>query len=125
MWNATGIWMWIMYIIFSLALVTVPFSIGLDIARSEKSKSEKKVTFYRSAYIKATAMIFIAIFWLISSINTRLREEAHDFGISDKQCVTLSVESGWSESDVRDYLTITARNGGSVESAIAHIKGED
>lgn len=125
MWNATGILMCIMTLIFSLALVIVSFSIGLDIARSEKSKSEKKVTFYRSAYIKATAMIFIAIIWLISSVNTRLREEAHDFGISDKMCVEIGAESGWSESDVRDYLTITARNGGSVEAAIAHIKGED
>ena len=78
MWNATGILMCIMTLIFSLALVIVSFSIGLDIARSEKSKSEKKATFYRSAYIKATAMIFIAIIWLISSVNTRLREEAHD-----------------------------------------------
>lgn len=125
MWNATGILMCIMTLIFSLALVIVSFSIGLDIARSEKSKSEKRVTFYRSAYIKATAMIFIAIIWLISSVNTRLREEAHDFGINDKMCVEIGAESGWSESDVRDYLTITARNGGSVEAAIAHIKGED
>ena len=125
MWNATGIWMWIMYIVFSLAVVIVSFSVGVDIARTEKSKGEKKVDFYRNAFLKTTAMIFIAIAWLIFSINVRLREEAHDFGISDKQCVTLSAESGWSESDVRGYLTITAKNGGSIEAAIAHIKGED
>ena len=81
MWNATGILMCIMTLIFSLALVIVPFSIGLDIARAEKSKGEKRATFYRSAYITATTMIFIAIIWLISSVNTRLREEAHDFGM--------------------------------------------
>ena len=125
MWNATGILMCIMTIVFSLALISVPISIGLDIARSEKSKNEKKATFYRSAYIKATAMIFIAIIWLISSVNTRLREEAHDFGISDNMCVEISAESGWSESDVRDYLTITVKNSGNVEAAIAHIKGEE
>ena len=67
-------------------------------------------------------MIFIAIIWLISSVNTRLREEAHDFGISDKMGVKISAESGWSESDVRDYLPITARNCGSVEAAIAQFK---
>lgn len=125
MWNATGIWMWIMYIVFSLAVVIVSFSVGVDVARIDKSKGEKKVDFYRNAFLKTTAMIFIAIGWLIFSINVRLREEAHDFGISDKKCVTLSAESGWSESDVRDYLTITAKNGGNVEAAIAHIKGEE
>lgn len=125
MWNAMGIWMWIMYFVFSLAVAIVSFSVGVDIARSEKSKNEKKVAFYRNAFLKATAMIFIVIAWLVFSINIRLREEAHDFGISDKQCVTLSAESGWSESDVRDYLTITAKNGGNIEAAIAHIKGEE
>lgn len=125
MWNAMGIWMWIMNIIFSLALVGVPFSVGLDITRAEKSSNERKASFYRKACLKSTAMIFIAIAWLIFSINVRLREEAHSFGINDKQCVALSAESGWSESDVRDYLTITAKNGGSVKAAIAHIKGEE
>ena len=125
MWNAMGIWMWIMYFVFSLAVAIVSFSIGADIARSEKSKGEKKVDFYRNAFLKTTAMIFIVTVWLIFSINIRLREEAHDFGISDNQCVALSAESGWSESDVRDYLTITAKNGGSIEAAIAHIKGEE
>jgi hypothetical protein len=125
MWNATGIWMWIMYIIFSLAVAIVPLSIYIDIARAEKSKNEKKAAFYRNACLKTIAMVFIAIAWLIFSINIRLREEAHDFGISDKQCITLSAESGWSESDVRDYLTITAKNDGSIEAAIAHIKGEE
>ena len=46
MWNATGIWMWIMYIVFSLAVVIVSFSVGVDVARIEKSKGEKKVDFF-------------------------------------------------------------------------------
>lgn len=125
MWNAMGIWMWIMYIVFSLAVDIVSLSIYIDIARAENSKNDKKVAFYENAFLKTTAMIFIVIVWLILLINVRLREEAHDFGISDKQCVTLSAESGWSESDVRDYLTITAKNDGSIEAAIAHIKGEE
>ena len=125
MWNAMGIWMWIMYIVFSLAVVIISFSVGVDIARIEKSKGEKKVDFYRNAFLKSVAMIFIAIAWVIFSTNIGLRNNAHKYNISDKMCVEISAESGWSESAVRDYLTITARNGGSVEAAIAHIKGED
>ena len=125
MWNAMGIWMWIMYVVFSLAVAIVSLSIYIDIARAGNSKNDKKVAFYENAFLKTTAMIFIVIVWLILLINVRLREEAHDFGISDKQCIALSAESGWSESDVRDYLTITAKNGGSIEAAIAHIKGEE
>ena len=125
MWNATGIWMWIGYIITGIILFSLCFSCGFDCARAEKSKNVGKVEFYRKAFFKAIAIIVTLACWFNFAITIADRDNAHKYNISDKQCVTLSAESGWSESDVRGYLTITAKNGGSVEAAIAHIKGED
>ena len=125
MWNATGIWMWIGYIITGIILFSLCFSCGFDCARAEKSKSEGRAEFYRKAFIKVVAVIIAIICWFNFAITIADRDNAHKYNISDKMCVEISAESGWSESDVRGYLTITAKNGGSVEAAIAHIKGED
>ena len=125
MWNATGIWMWIGYIIIEIILFSLSFSCGFDCARAEKSKGEGRAKFYRKAFIKVVAVIIAFIYWLNFATVIADRDNAHKYNISDKMCVEISAGSGWSESDVRDYLTITARNGGSVEAAIAHITGED
>ena len=125
MWNATGILMWIGYIITGIILFSLCFSCGFDGARAEKSKNVGKVEFYRKAFFKAIAIIVTLACWFNFAITIADRDNAHKYNISDKMCVEISAESGWSESDVRDYLTITAKNGGNVEAAIAHIKGED
>ena len=125
MWNATGIWMWIGYIITGIILFSLCFSCGFDCARAEKSKNVGKVDFYRKAFFKAIAIIVTLACWFNFAITIADRDNAHKYNISDKMCVEISAESGWSESDVRGYLTITAKNGGSVEAAIAHIKGEE
>ena len=125
MWNATGIWMWIGYIITGIILFSLCFSCGFDCARAEKSKIVGKVEFYKKAFFKAIAIIVTLACWFNFAITIADRDNAHKYNISDKMCVEISAESGWSESDVRGYLTIIAKNGGSIEAAIAHIKGED
>ena len=125
MWNAAGIWMWIGYVITGIILFSLCFSCGFDCARAEKSKNVGKIEFYRKAFFKAIAIIVTLACWFNFAITIADRDNAHKYNISDKMCVEISAESGWSESDVRGYLTITAKNGGSVEAAIAHIKGED
>ena len=125
MWNATGIWMWIGYIITGIIFFSLCFSCGFDCARAEKSKNVGKVEFYRKAFLKAIAIIVTLACWFNFAITIADRDNAHKYNISDKMCVEISAESGWSESDVRGYLTITAKNGGNIEAAIAHIKGED
>lgn len=125
MWNAEGIWMWIGYIIIGIILFSLCFSCGFDCARAEKSKNIGRVEFYRKAFFKAIAAIVTLACWFNFATVIVDRDNAHKYNISDKMCVTLSEESGWSESDVRDYLTITVKNGGNMEAAIAHIKGEE
>lgn len=124
MWNAEGIWLWIGYVIIGVILFGLCFSCGFDCARAEKSKSVGRVEFYRKAFFKAVATIVTIACWFNFASIVADRNNAHKYDISDKMCVEISAESGWSESDVRDYLTITAKNGGNVEAAIAHIKGE-
>lgn len=124
MWNAFGIWLWIGYIIFGIALFGLSFSCGFDCARAEKSKGESKVNFYRKAFLKAVALTVAAMCWINFAIAVADRDNAHKYNISDNMCVEISAKSGWSESNVRNYLTITAENGGNIEDAAAYIKGE-
>ena len=124
MWNVEGIEFCIGYAIFAIIFLGLSFSCGLDCGRAENSKGENRIDFYKKAFGKALA-ITVAVLGLVNfGSEVADRNKAHKYDISDKMCVEISAESGWSESNVRDYLTITAKNGGSVEDAAAYIKGE-